>query len=135
MFYKKIKIETISDFMSSPARVVNSQTKCDQALEEMSKNKIKHLPVTSHGKIVGLLSERDLRTVCMQSPEKFSVSDIMTTDPYVVNNNEPLVKVVKEMQRRHIGCAIVQDVLGQPKGIFTMTDALGVLGKLLEPHQ
>ncbi len=133
MIGRKKSVRKISDYMSASPYFVSPQSKCDKAIKEMTKHKVKHLPVTSQGKIVGLLSERDLRLVCLQSPEKFLVTDVMSPDPYVVNSDESLLGVVKEMKKRRIGCAIVRDVFGQPKGVFTSTDALSLLENLLEP--
>lgn len=132
MLKRKKKTKKVSDYMSTSVYFVSPQSKCNEALAEMSKRKIKHLPVVSMGKIVGIVSDRDLRLVCAQNPEKVSVSELMNVDPYIVYEDASLIDVVKEMKKQHIGCAIVRDILGQPKGLFTSTDALSVLGNLLE---
>ena len=45
---------------SSPVVCVDEQATVEEAAELMSRNKIKHLPVTSNGKLSGILSDTDI---------------------------------------------------------------------------
>ncbi len=103
-----------------------------QATALMREHSIRHLPVTEGGKIVGILSQRDIRLA--QSLTKFipdegsvSVGEVCSRDPFVVDINQSLSLVLGEMAARHIGCALItkNDKL---VGIFTTTDACRVFG-------
>jgi CBS domain-containing protein len=45
---------------SSPVVCVDEQATVEEAAELMRRNKIKHLPVTSNGKLAGILSDTDI---------------------------------------------------------------------------
>jgi len=100
----------------------------------MRKWKIRHLPVLGGGKVVGLLSLRDLHlveTLKDVDPTKVSVEDAMSPDPYMVSPDADLRTVAVEMATRKIGSALV--VRGSKVlGIFTTVDALRALYELLD---
>jgi acetoin utilization protein AcuB len=53
----------------------------------MRRYQIRHLPVLREGKLVGMLSQRDLHfmeTLSGVDPEKVPVGDAMSTDTYTV---------------------------------------------------
>jgi predicted transcriptional regulator len=77
-----------------------------------------------------MLSERDLQvaTALDRSPK---ISDLMTEDPFVVQREADVKNVVKEMIDRRVDSAIVAARPGKPWGIFTQTDALRLLTKVL----
>jgi len=93
----------------------------------MAAHDIRHLPVTEHGKLVGVISERDIRRALDPAfglpPEtELQVSNVFVPDAYVVEITEPLDSVLSVMAVRHLGSALV--VKGEKlAGIFTVTDA------------
>lgn len=97
----------------------------------MSDHDIRHLPVVSAGRLVGVLSERDVVTWSGHG-RPMHVADAMTPEPYVVSVTTPLHEVARHMARRKLGCAVVvQDE--RVVGVFTTVDALRVLADLLAP--
>lgn len=96
---------------------------------------VRHLPVTRGGRLVGLLSERDLRRLLDPGQEwpagdSVAVGDAALFDPFVVGMSSPLDDVLLEMAERRIGSAlVVKD--GRIAGIFTATDACRVLAEQL----
>src|SRR3954470_12149021 len=79
-----------------------------EAQEFMQQMGIRHLPVVEKGKVVGLLSERDLKQAELLSDSMtLVVSDFMTPDPYCVKVGTPLAEVVLRMAERKIGSAII----------------------------
>jgi len=102
----------------------------------MDKRGIRHLPVQENGKVVGIVSERDLhhyvkRDAPAAEKEKIVARDIMITDPYIASFRAPLNEVVHEMARRRIGSVIVQR---QHKlaGILSAIDVCRILGEYLD---
>ena len=127
----------ISTFMTIETRTITPQTSVGEAYAAMRKNRIRHLPVVANGKIVGILSHRDLlkiEALANIDRSKDPVSDAMTVDPYVVPPQEPLVSVVSVMALRKLGCAVVVEA-GAVVGIFTTTDALHAFAMMLRSNQ
>lgn len=120
-------------FVASPKMSVKA------AAEFMKKNNIRHLPVVQGSKIVGIVSDRDLRTADFLSDSmQLTVSDFMIKKPYCVESETPLAVVAGKMAEKRYGCAVVVGKKGEIKGIFTTTDGMSVLSKVLEkgsPHR
>lgn len=101
----------------------------------MRNHSIRHLPVLSGGRLVGLLSDRDVHlveTLKDVDPTKIAVSEAMTAEVFAVAPRSPLRTVVSEMAEHKYGCAVVLDGR-QVVGVFTTVDALKALAGLLEP--
>lgn len=110
----------------------------DQSLGElrqlMGERGIRHLPVTRDGKVVGLISERDVRVASALNEEErhlVRASDIMAEDPVSVTASQPLDEVAFLMSERKIGSVLVNEEDGKLLGIFTATDALNALIEVL----
>ena len=102
----------------------------------MEAHGIHHIPVQQDGRVVGLVSERDLQHLVQRSiPDhsKIPASDVLRPDPYVVEINMPLGDVVAEMAERRIGSVIVVKH-GKLAGIFSISDVCRVLAKILETN-
>lgn len=100
----------------------------------MRAHNIRHLPVEEAGRLVGVVSQGDLRL--LESLESLDtrlveVDDAMTPDPYAVGADAPLRDVVAEMWARRIGSTLIVEG-GSTVGIFTCVDALAVLQRLLD---
>ena len=101
----------------------------------MDEHRIRHVPVQQEGRVVGIVSQRDLYRLVdrfLPNTEKTRIRarDIMV-DPYVVAFDTPLNDVAFEMAKRHIGSAIV---LHHEKlaGILSATDICRILAEILE---
>jgi len=95
------------------------------AQEMMERHGIRHLPVTQDNVLVGIVTDRDIRHFLdpiVNYPLHGQVRDIMVTDPYVVDPDEPLDAVLLTLAERRIGSALVAEN-GKLTGIFTTTDA------------
>lgn len=97
---------------------------------------LRHLPVLESGKLVGLVSERDLyflETVAGVDPEAEHVEQGMTQDVYCVSPEARIEHVAAEMAKHRYGCAVVVEG-SKVVGMFTTTDALELLVKLAHDH-
>jgi acetoin utilization protein AcuB len=125
---------TIRDYMSPCPHSIGKEQMLSTAHGMMRKWQIRHLPVLGGGKVVGLLSLRDLHlveTLKDVDPTKVSVEDAMSPDPYTVSPDADLRTVAVEMATRKLGSALV--VRGSKVlGIFTTVDALRALFELLD---
>lgn len=123
--------EPIAKFMTRTPHSIEPGQPLDEARKIMGRHDIRHLPVLSGGRIVGLLSERDL-TYIRTLPgigQDLKVKDAMVYDPVLVPETDSLKDVARKMADMHIGSVLVCDSHHKLAGIFTYTDALKVLAE------
>ncbi len=111
----------------------------DQTLEVantlMREHNVRHLPVRDGGKLIGMLSDRDIHfaeAVDQLEPKEIKVEDVYTPEPYVVPLKEPVATVARKMAHDRIGCAlVVEEGSNNLVGIFTTVDACRTLAEAL----
>jgi acetoin utilization protein AcuB len=98
-----------------------------EARAVMAEHGIRHLPVAEDGRLLGVVSDRDLLRI--QTPaqgaeadEELSVGDAYVEHAYVVDVSEPLDAVLDHMWQERIGSTLVLRA-GKLVGIFTAADA------------
>lgn len=101
----------------------------------MREHKIRHLPVTEDGALIGVVSDRDIKLLLgpdfdYPDPGELKVRDAMVLETYVVDIDTPLAAVAAHMAEHRIGSALVTKQ-GKLAGVFTSTDACRVLAELL----
>ncbi len=124
---------TIAQHMSPLTVSIGRDQTLAAAASRMREHKIRHLPVLDGGRLLGILSERDISwlTTVGVSPDRIVVTEAMSDLPYAVEPSTGLAEVVREMERNKYGAALVVEG-DRPVGIFTTVDALRVCGQLLE---
>lgn len=125
---------TIGQFMTPAPHSIGSEQTLTAAHELMREHAIRHLPVLHGGKLVGLVSLRDLHlveTLKDVDPAQVTIDEAMTTDVYTVPSATPLRDVVRVMLESKVGSAVVVDGT-RVSGVFTTTDALKALLHLLD---
>ena len=129
-------MEVSVDEYTSPILVmINYKASIDKALEVMLENRIRHLPVEDKGKVVGIVSERDLLTHQGKNwTTMMTVEDIMNPNLFSVYRNEGLGEVAFQLSSQKVGSALVLDESGEVYGIFTTTDALNALVEIFYPE-
>lgn len=129
------KVETIGRYMVPSPHTIGKDQTLERAHAMMRQHGIRHLPVLEGGKLVGLLSSRDLlfiETLRDVDPATVTVEEAMSQNPYVVPTSAPLADVCAQMGEHHYGSAIVTDERGGGVvGIFTAIDALRLLAEKL----
>jgi acetoin utilization protein AcuB len=124
---------SIANFMTRSPHCIGKDQKLATASSLMRDARLRHLPVLEAGRLVGMLSQRDIyfvETIQGVDPVEVSVEDAMTQDAYQVQPTARLHTVVAAMAKKKIGSAVVVED-GKVVGVFTTTDALTVLSELL----
>lgn len=124
----------VEKYMTPSPHTVGRNQPLAVAHRIMRDHRIRHLPVLESGKLVGVVSDRDLHlieTLKDVDPDKVRVDEAMSPEPYVVDRRKPLIEVVSEMVEHKYGSAIVLDE-ERVIGVFTVIDALRLLGELLQ---
>jgi acetoin utilization protein AcuB len=122
---------TVADYMTPGPYTIGREQSIVAAKQMMLKSHVRHLPVLHGGKLVGVLSDRDLAALeTLPGSRQMTVEDAMVADVYVTSEDAPLAMVAGEMARQRIGSAIVtkdEHVVG----VFTAVDGLRALAETL----
>ena len=115
-----------------------------QADELMNGNKIRQLPVVEDNELVGIVTDRDIRSFLSASPlnepdereAAFNVKirRIMTTDPITVSPDDDLAEAVELLIEQKIGGIPVVDEAEGLVGIVTYVDVLRCFLNRLREH-
>ena len=103
-----MKIPKIEEVMSRPPRTIGEDIPVSTARSEMRRDRIRHLPVLSAGRLVGIISDRDIRIAqSFQGPGELLVKNIMTPDPYVVSEDrQMLLDLLENIYANSVTCCI-----------------------------
>lgn len=93
----------------------------------MGEHNIRHLPVTDEERLVGIISERDIKAYLGMDFDsskelQIKVRNVKLEGPYIVDLNERLDIVLQKLSDEHIDAVLVTRN-GKLAGVFTMTDA------------
>jgi acetoin utilization protein AcuB len=133
----------VAEYMTKSPFTVSEETSLKEAIPMLGKHHIRHLPVLSGSRLVGMVTDRDIRRaqpglllgigredyedVLLKTP----VSRIMTREPVTVTEDTPVVDAVRLIVEKRFGSLPV--VRGEELvGIFTEIDALKLLLQRLE---
>ncbi len=134
----------VRERMTSPAVTVTPETPFQDALKLMRDKKFRRLPVVdASGKVVGIVSERDMLHAS-PSPAtslsvwevnyllwKLKVSDIMTHNVVSIKQDTPIEDAANLMVSRKIGGLPVVDDKGVITGVITETDIFKAFVEIL----
>jgi acetoin utilization protein AcuB len=126
-------IPTIQKYMTTSPHTIGDDQPMSKAHQMMREFRLRHLPVMHGGKLVGLLSDRDLHlveTLRDVDPKLVPVADAMSPDVYVVAPDALIDDVVTTMARHKYGCAVVAQN-HKVVGIFTTVDVCTAFAELL----
>jgi len=135
-----VSTETAGSTMTPFPLVIAPDALLIDAVQQMLQRHIRHLPVVdADGTIVGVLSDRDVRTL-VGDPSNFMVSlgtslaqprvrDAMTRPAIVVPFDLPITDVVRRFTEDRISALPVVDKFGALLGIVSYVDALRVLAR------
>jgi acetoin utilization protein AcuB len=124
---------SIGELMTRSPYTIGSDQTLATAHKLMRDHRLRHLPVLRGGRLVGVLTQRDLyflETIAGVDLEIDKVADAMSPEVYAVAPDERLRDVARTMAARKLGCVVVVD-RRHVVGIFTATDALRHLGEML----
>jgi acetoin utilization protein AcuB len=124
--------------------VVSPRHSLADALRLTRERRIRHLPVVDEGVLVGIVSDRDVRTA-LPSPitepdaervaflDRTPVSAVMRTSVDSIGPLDTVEDAAKLMRRRRIGALPVVDAHGAVLGILSESDVLDAFVEILGP--
>ncbi|MEW6273024.1 MAG: CBS domain-containing protein [Thermodesulfobacteriota bacterium] len=136
----------VRDAMTSEVRTIDESATLDVADELMREEVIRHLPVVSGRRLVGVVTQRDLFRAGLSSALRSDpalehdwfvqvpVRSIMTRHVLHAHPDASLADAADLMVRERIGCLpVVED--DELVGLLTETDCLRALLQLLRSHE
>ena len=118
--------------MTTPVVIEETATVLEAA-QRMQQLGLRHLPVVANNRLVGIISDRDLRgpmvgTAGTVPSTTTSVSAIMTRHVVTVNPTDSLGAAAKRLVEHRVGALLVVDQGGVLRGILSYVDILARLG-------
>jgi acetoin utilization protein AcuB len=119
----------VRDVMTRRLVTIGPETSCREARRLMDEHRIRHLPVVAGGRLIGMVSDRDVRSAA--SGASGSVARrIMTPDPVTVTSRTRIEHAARVMLDARFGSLPVVDTT--LVGIVTSTDLLRAFVRVLE---
>lgn len=121
----------VKEMMHSPVAVVAPGTSLEEACALFRAKGFRHLPVVDGGRLVGILTDRDLRFATSSLDHRphqggDPVSQAMTAPVLTADPLDPVEDAARIMRQNKIGCLPVVDG-GELVGILTGMDLLDAL--------
>jgi len=128
----------VKDWMTTDVITINPDDTVLDALHAMRENKLRRIPVVENKKLVGIITEKDIKTF---SPSKAStldiyemhniladtlVKDVMTKNVITVSPDDPIEKAALILRDKRIGGLPVVNDKGELLGIITAIDVFDV---------
>ena len=132
----------VRNSMTRELVTVVSETTAAEALALCRMNRIRHLPVLEGRRLVGVISDRDLRAATpalgdlarAEALDRIRVADEMARDVTTAGPEDPIEDAAMAMYERKIGCLPVVD--GEDLvGISTTSDVMRALVRLVGAHK
>lgn len=127
-------IPTIQKYMTTSPHSIGNDQNLVTAQKMMTKYGIRHLPVLNDGKVVGIISDRDvkfLESLKEVDPATVKMEDIYAEQVFTASPFSKLDDVCDVMAENKYGCAVITDN-EKLVGIFTWVDALRAMSELLK---
>lgn len=131
-----LRHRTVSEIMRPEFVSLELSDKLDFAQQIMQLGRFRHLPVLLQGRLVGIVSSRDLLAASLSKVLQLArerqlsflgmveVEEVMTRDVQTVPPETTLEEAARLLLRHKIGCLVVVKEDDVPVGLVTETDLL-----------
>lgn len=125
----------VRDYMSMYPATVGPKDSLQRVIELLRRRDIRSVPVLEEGKLIGIVTDRDIRQVAPAYPlfrdekeiqrytENLTVTAAMTADPMTIGPDAPLVEAAKILEIYRISSLPVIDA-NNLVGMLTVADVL-----------
>jgi CBS domain-containing membrane protein len=137
------RAQRVRDVMATEVVTLEAGDHLDLASDIMTLGRIRHMPVVREGKLVGILSQRDLfrgavSSVLQLAPAaerewlaKIRVAEVMTAEVVTAEPDWPVRQAVEVMLKGRFGCLPVVDAENRVVGLLSESDCLRLLDAYL----
>jgi acetoin utilization protein AcuB len=130
---------TAADIMTRNPVVVDITATVQDIADVMFGTEVRHVPVVEQGTLVGMVSDRDLRSYLLPRPEQIirpddararlaaNVGMVMRTDMLTVTPEAPVTAIIDLLLQEHIGAVpVLQSASHALLGMVSYIDVLRV---------
>jgi acetoin utilization protein AcuB len=133
----------VQNWMTRDVVTVEADTPFLEARLILKDKKIRHLPVVDRGKLIGVVTDRDLKEAAPSGATtldiyevnylllQMKVRDLVKRELVTIKPTNSVEKAALLMHDHKIGCLPVVDDAGALVGVITETDLLGVMVEIL----
>ena len=132
----------VKNWMSKDVITVDVNDSMQDASKLLKENNIRGLPVMKKGKLVGIVTDRDLKKASASDANtleihellylisKIKIKDVMTKDPITIPHDYTVEEAAEVLLDNKLSGAPVVDDKGQLMGVITQADIFRVLVSL-----
>ena len=132
---KMSRVKRVRDFMTRDPATVSPNDSLQRVVELLRRRDIRSVPVLEDGRLIGIVTDRDVRQVAPAYPlfrdedeirrytENLTVTAAMTADPMTIAPDAPLVDAAKVLETYRISSLPVIDGTALV-GMLTVIDLL-----------
>jgi CBS domain-containing protein len=132
----KTRDTAVEAVMQREVASVRSDERLDFVDDVMALGRVRHMPVVDDGKLVGIVTQRDLLAASLSRALDFDarerrtflrsveVGEVMSRKPITVGPKTKLSEAAQLLLRHKIGCLPVVGPDGEALGLLTETDLL-----------
>jgi acetoin utilization protein AcuB len=129
----------VKNQMSTPAVTIDVNDSMSNAIKLLKKHNIKMLPVMEKGKLVGVITDRDLKRASASDAtsleihellyliSKVKIKDIMTKNPVTVPPDYTIEETAEILLKHKISGVPVVDHFGMVLGVVTQNDIFKII--------
>lgn len=126
----------VRDIMPRKMVTISESDRLSTVEDIMTLGRVRHMPVVHGGKLVGVVSERDLLRASLSNLTEFGseerraflhvveIGRVMSAPAITIGPDDTVEDAAKVMAERKIGCLPVVDAGGMLLGLITETDVL-----------
>lgn len=122
----------VEEWMTRNVVCITQDKTIQDCVDLMKKHSIRHLPVVQDGRLIGLVTEGDLRQVFLASLiEELTITDVMIRDPITVSPDTEIEDAARVIYYNKIGGLPVVDQDDKVLGIITVADILAAFIEIM----
>jgi acetoin utilization protein AcuB len=126
-------MKTVGQYMTPAPKTIGADQLAATAMQLMRAYDVRHLPVLQDGRLVGMISDRELPLLA-SAAAMTRVSALMNPGPYSASPHTALAVVARDMAEHKIESVIVEEA-GHVVGILTVVDVARALAETLREDE
>ena len=114
----------VGNWMTEAVVTLGPEDNLGLASDIIALGRLRHLPVVDHGRLIGLVTHRDVLRALASPTRQLLAREAMTPRPRCVRPTTPISRAIRLMLTNRFGCLPVVDAHRHLVGIVTETDLL-----------
>lgn len=114
----------VRDYMTQKPKVVSPDEDINVVFNKLNDSRIRQAPVVDNGKLVGIITDRDLRMALVDNSINpgLTVKNVMVEDPITISEETKIEEAAQIIIDKKINALPVVNNNHELKGVLTTTD-------------